>query len=165
MSHSMLAVPIAQPILWTALGHHALTCKRGGDVVTRHNKLWDLFVESCQKVCIGVQVEVGNGYGHHEHSKRPADVLAANLMLTCSLHFDFTVTSLLVPNSLPEASVTAGSAVFAIEEHKHRSNDSKRGWVSVPHAVEMYGCWGTQAKWTLSQLAPVWAQHKTARSP
>ena len=39
--------------------------------------------------------------------------------------FDFTVTSLLVPNSLPEASVTARSAVFAAEEHTHRSNDAK----------------------------------------
>ena len=65
----MLAVPTAQPILWTALGHHALTCKHGGDVVTRHNRLRDLFVESCRRVSVGVQVEVGSGYGFHEHSK------------------------------------------------------------------------------------------------
>ena len=39
--------------------------------------------------------------------------------------FDYTVTLQLVPNSLPEVSVTAGSAAFAAEEHKHRSNDAK----------------------------------------
>ena len=54
--------------------------------------------------------------------------------------FNFTVTSLLVPNGLPEASVTVGSAVFAVEERKHRSNDAKcaeLGWVSIPLSVEI----------------------------
>ena len=49
-----------------------------------------------------------------------------------------------------------GSAAFAAEERKHRSNDAKcaeLGWVSIPLAMEMYGCWGTEAKWALSQLA------------
>ena len=29
------------------LGHHALTCKHGGDVVSRHNRLRDVLLESC----------------------------------------------------------------------------------------------------------------------
>ena len=29
------------------LGHHATTCKRGGDVVFRHNKLRDILAETC----------------------------------------------------------------------------------------------------------------------
>ena len=34
------------------LGHHALTCKRGGDVVTRHNKLRDTLIDllSCDNI-------------------------------------------------------------------------------------------------------------------
>ena len=55
-----------------------------------------------------------------------------------------------------EASVTAGSAAFAAEERKHKANDSKcaeLGWVCIPIAVETYGCWGTEAKWAISQLA------------
>ena len=95
---------------WDSLGHHALTCKQGGDVVTHHNRLWDVFVESCRRACVGVQVEVGSGYGLHEqvevgsgyglheqvevgsgyglheHSKRPADVLAANGCWASRLH-------------------------------------------------------------------------------
>ena len=70
--------------------------------------------------------------------------------------FDFPVTSPLVPNSLPEANVIAGSAAFAAEERKHRSNDVKcaeLGWVSISLAVETYGCWDTEAKWASSQLA------------
>ena len=49
--------------------------------------------------------------------------------------FDFTVTSPLTSSNLPEASVTAGSAVFAAEERKHKANDSKcaeLGWVCIP---------------------------------
>ena len=95
------------------------------------------------------QVEVGSGYGLHEHSKRPADVLAANWMMDKLAAFDFT-------NSLPEASVTAGSAAFVAKKRKHRSNNAKcaeLGRVSIPLAVETYGCWGTEAKWALSQLA------------
>ena len=30
------------------LGHHALMCKHGGDVVNRHNRLRDVFAESCR---------------------------------------------------------------------------------------------------------------------
>ena len=44
---------------------------------------------------------------------------------------------------------------------KHRANDAKcaeLGWVSIPFAVETYGrCWGTEAKWALSQLASLLA--------
>ena len=31
------------------LGHHAITCKHVGDVVSRHNKLRDVFVECCRR--------------------------------------------------------------------------------------------------------------------
>ena len=88
-------------------------------------------MEPCRRACVGVQVEVGSGYGLHEqvevgsgyglheqvevrsgyglheHSKQPADVLAAKLDMGKPAAFDFTVTSPLVSNSLPEASVTA----------------------------------------------------------
>ena len=87
-------------------------------MVTRHNRLQDVFVESCRRACVGVQVEVGSGYGLHEHNKRPADVLAADWMLGKPAAFDFTVISLLVSISLSEVSATAGSAAFAAEECK-----------------------------------------------
>ena len=70
--------------------------------------LW-IYVNLCIHVLIiKIILEVGSGYRLHEHSKRPADVLAANRMLGKPAASDFTVTSPLVPNSLPEASVTAG---------------------------------------------------------
>ena len=50
------------------LGHHAVTGKRGGDAVLRHNKLRDILVELFHQAHIHVQVE------DHSHS-RPADIL------------------------------------------------------------------------------------------
>ena len=101
-----------------------------------------------------VQVDVGSGYGLHEHSKQPADGVAANWMLGKPAAIDFTVTSPLVSKCLPEVNVTAGSAAIAAEERKHRSNDTKCAkliWVSIPLALEMYGCWGTEVRWASSQ--------------
>ena len=126
------------------------------DVVTRHNRLRDVFAESCRRAGIGVQVEAGSGVGRDEQHTRPADVLAANWMLGKPAAFDFAVTSPLISSTLHEASVTAGSTVYATEVRKHQANDVKcaeLGWVSIPVVVETYGCWGTEAKWALSQLA------------
>ena len=44
------------------LGHHAVICRRGGDVVMRHNQLRDAIVDFCHSACLGVH---------------PADVLVA----------------------------------------------------------------------------------------
>ena len=121
-------------------------------MVIRHNRLLDVFAESCRRACISAQVEVGYGFTSEERHTRPADVW----MMGKPAAFDFTVTSPLTSSNLPEASVTAGSAAFAAEERKHKANDSKcaeLGWVCIPIAVETYGCWGTEAKWAISQLA------------
>ena len=42
------------------LGHHATTCKRGGDVVYRHNRLRDIVAESCHRAHLSVHLEVGH---------------------------------------------------------------------------------------------------------
>ena len=57
------------------LGHHAATCKRGGDAVLRHNKLRDILVESFHLADIHVQVEAGSGLSHDRSHSRPADIL------------------------------------------------------------------------------------------
>ena len=42
------------------LGHHAVTCKKDGDVVTQHNRLRDVFVDFCHQAHLDVHVEIGN---------------------------------------------------------------------------------------------------------
>ena len=113
-------------------------------------------------------MEVEGKYGSEERRKRPADVLATNWMLGKPAAFDFTVTSSLVLTFYRSECVTAGSAAFVAEERKHRSNDAKcaeLGWVSIPLAVETYGCWGTEAKWAFSQLASRLATRQNCPKP
>ena len=53
------------------LGHHALTCKHGGDVVVHHNGLRNV-LQFCHRACFGGQVEVGSGFGTDKSHTRPA---------------------------------------------------------------------------------------------
>eukprot|EP00731_Ephydatia_muelleri_P003184 Em0001g3184a len=43
------------------LGHHAATCRRGGDVVIRHNRLRDVFLSFCHQAHIAARLEAGSG--------------------------------------------------------------------------------------------------------
>ena len=70
------------------LGHHAATCKRGGDGVFRHNKLRDILAETCRRAHFSVQVLSSD----HSHS-RPVDVLISNWVLGKTAACDLSVTS------------------------------------------------------------------------
>ena len=43
------------------LGHHAVTCRHGGDVVIRHNCLRDDIFDLCRHAHLSVRLEKGNG--------------------------------------------------------------------------------------------------------
>ena len=49
------------------LGHHALTCKDGGDVITRHHALRYTLVHFLHRAHASVQVEAGAGF-FRDHS-------------------------------------------------------------------------------------------------
>ena len=138
------------------LGHHAITCKRGGDVVTRHNTLRDALAETCHRAHLSVQVEAGSDLtADHSHT-RPADLLLTNWATGKTAAFDVSVTSPLNTLTLLEAGVSAGSAARATEDRKHKANDAKcdeLGWLCVPLVTETYGAWGKEATEAFSQLA------------
>ena len=126
------------------LGHHALTCKSGVDLIVRHNALRDTFLESCKQACIGGHLEAGSSLDEEGRKTRPADILVQNWEFGKPAAF---VTSPLNPTTLNGASVTAGSAASAAEARKNVTNDAKcnrLGWVCIPLAVETYGCWGDE---------------------
>eukprot|EP00731_Ephydatia_muelleri_P032585 Em0024g129a len=116
--------PLCPEIALDPLGHHAVTCKRGGDVVSRHNKLRDILAESCRRAHLSVQVEMGNNLTNHSHT-RPAVLLVPNWVLGKPAAFDLSVTSPLNPTTLLEVSVTTGVAALTTELRKHSSNDTK----------------------------------------
>ena len=138
------------------LGHHAVTCKKGGDVVTRHNQLRDVFVDFCHQAHLGVHVEVGSNLTPDGSRSRPADVLVRDWITGRFAVFDFTVSSPLSVASLNQTCITSGFAALSAETRKHKANDpkcSELGWVCVPLAVETYGNWGKEARDTFSRLA------------
>ncbi|KAL5486899.1 hypothetical protein EMCRGX_G019438 [Ephydatia muelleri] len=138
------------------LGHHAVTCKYGGDVVSRHNRIRDILVETCRRAHIGVKVEVGNNLSRDHSKTRPADILLLNWFLGRTAALDVSITSPLNPVTLLEAGVSATAAAQATEARKHQANDpkcSELGWVCVPMVVETYGAWGKEAKAIISSVA------------
>ena len=138
------------------LGHHAVTCKYGGDVVSRHNKIRDILVETCRRAHIGVQVEVGNNLTHDHNKTRPADILLSNWFLGKPAALDVSITSPLNPLTLLEARILAKSAAQVTEARKHQANDPKcsgLGWVCVPMVAESYGAWGDEASSIISSIA------------
>ena len=149
-----LGIPVAQGqscsqcnAALDAYGHHALCCKLGGDVVSRHNRLRDIFNDFCHSACLAPQLEMS---GWSRDRTRPADVLAPNWVLGKPAAFDLSVTSTLNAQIFQEACVTAGSAAMAAQIRKHRVNDERcrdLGWACIPLVVETYGCWA------LSRLA------------
>ena len=109
----------------TPLDHHALTCKQGGDAISRHNKLGDLVLQTCHRACISAKAEAGSGLGCELLHTHPADILASNWLCGKPTAFDLRVTSSLNPSFISEAGVTAGSAAVAAELRKHSGNDAK----------------------------------------
>ena len=53
--------PFCPGVALDMLGHHAASCKHGGDVVARHNVLRDIFAAFCRRAHLSVKVEVGYG--------------------------------------------------------------------------------------------------------
>ena len=130
------------------LGHHALTCKRGGDAVSRDNKLRDVVLQTCHRACTSAKAEAGSGLGCELLHTRPADILASNWLCGKPDAFDLSLTSLLNSSLLSEAGLTAGSAAVAAELRKHSANDAKCSelrWTCILLGLESYGAWGREA--------------------
>ena len=53
--------PFCPEVALDPLGHHAATCRHGGDVVVWHNHLCDVIVDFCWRAHLSVTVEKGHG--------------------------------------------------------------------------------------------------------
>ena len=130
------------------LCHHSTTCKQGGDVTTRHNRLHNAIYSACNRASLSASLEAGSSLGSDGLRTRQADILVTTWGINGSAVFDVTVTSPLNSSIVFEAGVTAGVAARAAEKRKHEENDAKcteLGWTCVPLAVETYGAWGVEA--------------------
>ena len=72
------------------LGHHAITCKCGGDVVVQH---YDVLAETCRRTHLSIQVEVGNCLISDHSRTQPANLILTNWTTGRTAAFDISVTS------------------------------------------------------------------------
>ena len=155
-----LGIPISTadskyPLCSSALDpdcHHALTCRSGGDIIARHNKLRDCFANLCSKACLSPQLEKGPGLDF----SRPADVLVPNWSLSNPAAFDLKVIHPLNTDQILEASLASGNSAEFGEIGKHTKNDQmcgRLGWMCIPLVVEVYGGWGCEAQGCFSRLS------------
>ena len=140
------------------LGYHCVTCKRGGDVTTRHNTFRNVIYSTFQRAGLFAHLVVGSGWGHDNSRTRPADILHVVTDWNCgtSAAFDITVTSLLNSHTMLKAGMYRGVSAKAAEHRKHNKNDPKcaeLGWRFVPLAVENYEAWRPEALKAFSQVA------------
>ena len=143
------------------LDHHAVTCRHGGDVVMRHNRLRDEIFDLCRRAHLSVRLEKGNGLTRDLDHTRPADILVARwdrgkpVALTSPSHHP------LPDHFIGESCHQAGAAVLAAEARKLHSNGPKCQELYIGpafhwHAVETYGNWGKESQDTISRLASHW---------
>ena len=140
--------PFCPDTVLDPLGHHAVSCRHGGFVVTRHNLLRDILAGFCRRAHLTVKIEVGYGLSGENINSRPADILVQSWDRGHPAAFDVTVTSPLTPAILNISSIYEGAAGRVAEARKHTTNDAKcqdLGWLCIPLAVETYGNWGKEA--------------------
>ena len=123
LAESRHFICLSVPIL--PRGHHAVSCRHGGDTVIRHNKLRDIIADLCRKAHLSVRVEAGHGMCRDNNHARPADVLVKGWERGQPATLDTTVTSPLTPVSLKESSRFADVAALSAETRKHAANDPK----------------------------------------
>ena len=105
------------------LGHHAVTCRHGGDVVICHNHLRDEIFDLVHHAHLSVRLEKGNGLTRDLDHTRPADILIAGWDRGKPAALDITITSPLCPVILGESCQQDGAAVLAAETRKLYSMD------------------------------------------
>ena len=111
-----MVCPLCPNCALDPLGYHCVTCKRGGDVTTRHNTTF-------QRTGLSAHLEVGSGWGHD--NSRTKDILVTNWDCGTSATFDITVASPFNSHTWLEAGMYQGVSAKAAEHRKHDKNDPK----------------------------------------
>ena len=88
-----MVCPLCPNCALDPLGYHCVTCKRGGDITTRHNTLHNVVHSTFQRAGLSAHLEVGCGWGQDNSRTRPADILVTNWGCGTSAAFDITVAS------------------------------------------------------------------------
>ena len=142
------------------LGHHAVTCMHGGDVVIRHNRLRDEVYLTSVIVPTCVSVERGHGLTRDIAHTRCTDILISGWDRGKPLALDLTITSPLCSGIMSESCHQAGVVALAAEACKLHSNVSNAKSWAVLHSISCGDIWplGQRGSQYLLQagILPAW---------
>ena len=149
--------PFCPDIALDPLGHHAVTCRHGGDVVIHHNRLRDEVYLTSVIVPTCVSVERGHGLTRDLAHTRPADILIAGWDRGKPVALDLTITSQLCSGILSESYHAVALAAEACKLHSNVSN--AKSW-AVLHSISCGDIWplGQRGSQYLLQagILPAW---------
>ena len=141
-------------------GDHALSCKHGHGIVTRHNAVTDQFADVCSRARLAPQREKSLGNrGPGGALTRPGDIYLPSLFLGNPIVLDFAVThaqQLKYTDKVRNASwVAAGSFAehySSMEKGKQRREAVEAGCDFTAMVVESYGAWSPSASAVLRKV-------------
>ena len=88
-----MVCPLCPNCTLDPLGYHCVTCKRGGDITTRHNTLHNVVCSTFQRAGLSAHLEVGCGGGQDNSRTQPADIHVTIWDCGTSAAFDITIGS------------------------------------------------------------------------
>ena len=142
--------PFCSDTVLDPLGHHAVTCRHGGDVVIRHNRLQDDIFDLCRHAHLSVRLEKGNGLTRDLDHTRPADILIARSDRGKPAALDITITSFLCPAILDESCQQAAWCSSPCS----RDLETTLKWTQMPGVRLVLHFIGSGDIWKLGQRSP-----------
>jgi hypothetical protein len=142
-------------------GHHFLNCRRGGEVILRHNALRQCFASIIQSSGHSVQQEVPISAASSTHTSSGNlrfDIIATSSASLHNISADVTVTNPLSgsPAILARNATNNGNACTRAERRKesiYSGVSAGLGRQFVPLAIEVFGRLGAKCDSFLKQLA------------
>lgn len=143
-------------------GTHLLSCKMGGSVVRRHDKLRNVVFTACKRAGLAPELEATGLLPGR--LARPADVLVRRWPAggPAVRALDLAVVSPLQRTYVRAAAASATAAATAYSDLKAERHDTEatcagQGLTFEPLVVETYGAWSSQAQKTLTTIASLGA--------
>ena len=133
-------------------GYHLLTCKWGGGIIRRHDRIVDCLFQMVTSVGLRCRKELTNQFAGKE---RP-DVAIYDYQDGKKLLLDVTVAH---PQAKKYMSKSCSIAGFAAAEREKQKNSkylsvaTDLGYLFRPFSVEVFGRWGKAAEKTLAEVS------------
>lgn len=131
-------------------GYHGLSCRGGGDRISRHNIIRDIIGDLCSEAAWAPVME--KKYLLNSTALRPADIFLPAWNSGKGLALDVTVWSPMQPLYCDSEGGSAAKAAAASKLKKYKKLCDKAGFDFLPFALESFGVLHSSASKFLSDL-------------